>query len=147
MGARNESKATGAIKQLETEGLGNGEVVWLKLDLSDPRDAKKSAEEFLQREKRLDVLSESTIVVLVCMSLIPIFLQSITQQCPSDLSVAEDHTHYRYIQVNGTLQEEFRWYVTYASFNERIVNSMHLHRYLGHCCCQVRSDLPHESLS
>ena len=29
-------------------GPGNGEVVWLKLDLEDPRNAKKAAEEFSQ---------------------------------------------------------------------------------------------------
>ncbi|KAH9477403.1 Short-chain dehydrogenase [Psilocybe cubensis] len=58
LAARDESKATGAIAQLEHEGLGpgNGEVIWLKLDLSDPRDAKKGAEEFLKRESRLDIL-------------------------------------------------------------------------------------------
>ncbi len=46
------------MKQLEVEGLGpgHGEVIWLNLDLSDPRDAKKSAEEFLEREARLDIL-------------------------------------------------------------------------------------------
>jgi len=46
------------LKQLEAEGLapGHGEVVWLKLDLGDIRDAKKSAEDFLKRETRLDVL-------------------------------------------------------------------------------------------
>ncbi|KZT31947.1 NAD(P)-binding protein [Sistotremastrum suecicum HHB10207 ss-3] len=58
MGARNESKATGAIAQLEAEGLGpgNGRVVYHQLDLSDPRLAKKSAEEFMARETRLDAL-------------------------------------------------------------------------------------------
>jgi len=78
MAARNESKvtprvdpshcialkksflvqATGAIASLEEEGLspGQGQVLWLKLDLSDPRSAKRAAEEFLTRETRLDVL-------------------------------------------------------------------------------------------
>ncbi|KAF8804455.1 NAD(P)-binding protein [Phlegmacium glaucopus] len=58
LAARNESRATGALAKLDQEGLepGNGEVIWLKLDLSDPRDAKEAAEEFLKREKRLDVL-------------------------------------------------------------------------------------------
>ncbi|KIM36678.1 hypothetical protein M413DRAFT_449022 [Hebeloma cylindrosporum] len=58
LAARNESRATGALAQLEFEGLGpgNGEVLWLKLDLSDPRDAKKAAEEFMARETRLDIL-------------------------------------------------------------------------------------------
>lgn len=58
LAARSESKATGAIAGLQAEGLGpgHGEVVWLKLDLSDPRTAKAAAEEFLGREARLDVL-------------------------------------------------------------------------------------------
>ncbi|KAF5390058.1 hypothetical protein D9757_003775 [Collybiopsis confluens] len=58
MAARNEAKATEAIEQLTTEGFGpgNGQVEWLKLDLSDPREAKKAAEVFMEKEKRLDVL-------------------------------------------------------------------------------------------
>lgn len=61
LGARNESKATGAIARLKEEGLGpgNGEVVWLNVDYSDPRSAKRAANEFLRREERLDVLSET----------------------------------------------------------------------------------------
>lgn len=60
MAARNEQKAKAAIERLHAEGLGpgNGEVLWHKLDLSDPRAVKHSAEEFMQREERLDVLSE-----------------------------------------------------------------------------------------
>jgi NAD(P)-dependent dehydrogenase (short-subunit alcohol dehydrogenase family) len=59
MAARNQSKAEAAIAQLKAEGLGpgNGEVIWLELDLVDPQNAKKAAEEFIKREKRLDVLS------------------------------------------------------------------------------------------
>ncbi|KAJ7505252.1 NAD(P)-binding protein [Mycena galericulata] len=56
LAARNESKAKDAIAKLEYEGLGSGEVVFLKLDLVDPRMAKEAAQEFLSREKRLDVL-------------------------------------------------------------------------------------------
>ncbi|KAL4242399.1 NAD(P)-binding domain superfamily protein [Abortiporus biennis] len=58
MGARSETRAKEAIEQLKAEGLGpgNGEVVWLKLDLSDPHKAKKGAEELLGLENRLDVL-------------------------------------------------------------------------------------------
>ncbi|KAF9554205.1 NAD-P-binding protein [Agrocybe pediades] len=58
LAARNESRATGALAQLEHDGLGpgNGQVIWLKLDLSDPRDAKKAAEDFLKKEARLDIL-------------------------------------------------------------------------------------------
>lgn len=59
MAARNEQSATAAIEQLRAEGLGpgDGEVIWLKLDLSDPREAKKAADAFLEKESRLDVLS------------------------------------------------------------------------------------------
>jgi NAD(P)-dependent dehydrogenase (short-subunit alcohol dehydrogenase family) len=62
MAARNKSKAEEAITKLKGEGLapGNGEVIWLELDLSDPRNAKKTAQEFLNKETRLDVLSKAT---------------------------------------------------------------------------------------
>ncbi|KAH7915543.1 hypothetical protein BJ138DRAFT_1141561 [Hygrophoropsis aurantiaca] len=58
MAARNESKAKAAIEQLQKEGLGpgNGQVIWIKLDLQDPRNAKVMAEEFMKLETRLDVL-------------------------------------------------------------------------------------------
>jgi len=56
LGARDESKATGAIAKLEAEGLGRGQVVWLRVDYSDPRWAKAAAEEFMRREARLDIL-------------------------------------------------------------------------------------------
>lgn len=63
MAARNKTKAEEAIVKLKQEGLapGNGEVVWLELDLSDPRNAKKAAQEFMEKEKRLDVLSMSPV--------------------------------------------------------------------------------------
>lgn len=67
MGARNESRATGAIARLEAEGAlsgGNaGKVIWLPLDLATPESAKRGAEEFLRRETRLDILSEFTRIV------------------------------------------------------------------------------------
>ncbi|KAJ8457177.1 hypothetical protein ONZ51_g11684 [Trametes cubensis] len=58
IGARSEQRAKAAIERMRAEGLqpGNGEVLWFQLDLSDPRKAKESAEEFLKREDRLDVL-------------------------------------------------------------------------------------------
>jgi len=62
LGARSESKASEAIKILHEEGLGKGgegskgEVKWLEVDLSDPREAKRCAEGFLKIEERLDVL-------------------------------------------------------------------------------------------
>lgn len=60
LAARNEERANEAIKSLNAEGLGvagsGSEVIWLKLDLSDPREAKRSAEVFMENESRLDVL-------------------------------------------------------------------------------------------
>ena len=38
-------------------GAGNDEVVWLEMDLKDPRSSKKAAEKFIKREKKLDILS------------------------------------------------------------------------------------------
>lgn len=55
MAARNEEKARTAIDHLEPEP-GVGEVCFLKLDLSDPREARKAALEFISKERRLDVL-------------------------------------------------------------------------------------------
>ena len=64
MGARNEEKAKAAIEKIHKTGLapGNGEVVWLPLDYSDPRDAKKAAEAFMEKEQRLDILGECVVV-------------------------------------------------------------------------------------
>jgi NAD(P)-dependent dehydrogenase (short-subunit alcohol dehydrogenase family) len=58
MAARNESKAAAAIANLKVDGLspGNGQVMFLQLDLDDPRNAKKAAEEYLSKETRLDIL-------------------------------------------------------------------------------------------
>ncbi|KAH9941219.1 NAD(P)-binding protein [Epithele typhae] len=58
MASRSESLAKEAILRLHREGLGpgNGEVEYLSLDLGDPRKTKASAEAFLAKEKRLDIL-------------------------------------------------------------------------------------------
>jgi hypothetical protein len=48
---------TAAVERLEDEGIWDGEVRSFKLDLSDPRKAKASAEGFLAMEDRLDILS------------------------------------------------------------------------------------------
>ncbi|KAJ7661490.1 NAD-P-binding protein [Mycena polygramma] len=56
MAARDEGRALAAIKQLEAENINDGSVHWLKLDLSDPRAAQRAAHEFLEKEKRLDIL-------------------------------------------------------------------------------------------
>lgn len=61
IGARSEERAKAAIERLRAEGLqpGNGELEWLQLDLSDPRKTKESAEVFLSKENRLDILGRS----------------------------------------------------------------------------------------
>jgi len=59
MAVRNKQKAIDAIKQLKEEGIEDGQIEWLELDLSDPRKSKKAAEVFLNKEERLDILGES----------------------------------------------------------------------------------------
>ncbi|KIK15904.1 hypothetical protein PISMIDRAFT_114291 [Pisolithus microcarpus 441] len=65
LAARNGAKAEAAIARFKEEGLtpGNGEVVKLELDLCDPRNAKKAAQEFTNKEDRLDVLTEAVNVI------------------------------------------------------------------------------------
>lgn len=56
---RNEEKARASMSRVEAEHKnteGKGELVFLYLDLSDLATVKASAEEFLSKEKRLDVL-------------------------------------------------------------------------------------------
>lgn len=67
MAARNKTRAEEAIAKLKAEGLGpgNGEVIWLELDLIDPRNAKTTVQEFMSKEKRLDVLGKQLCVVRV----------------------------------------------------------------------------------
>ena len=61
LAARDEGRAKNAIKLLNDEGLGKegsgSEVVWLELEMGDPAKAKLSAEEFMKKESRLDVIS------------------------------------------------------------------------------------------
>ncbi|KAF8719085.1 hypothetical protein AX14_009419 [Amanita brunnescens Koide BX004] len=65
LAARDEKAASDALEKLNSEDLapGKGEVKWLKLDLSDPREAKKSAEELLKLESRLDILVNNAGVI------------------------------------------------------------------------------------
>ena len=48
-----------ALERVEREGRqpGLGEVVWHELDLKDPRTTKASAQSFMEKESRLDILS------------------------------------------------------------------------------------------
>jgi len=63
LGARNESKAKAAIAELEREGLGPGQVVWLHVDMSEPTWAQDAANEFLKKESRLDILVNNAAVL------------------------------------------------------------------------------------
>ncbi|KAF8965855.1 hypothetical protein BDZ97DRAFT_1810018 [Flammula alnicola] len=56
LGARSEEKGKAAVAKLQQEGIGSGEVAWFSCDLGTPALAKKSAEDFLLLENRLDVL-------------------------------------------------------------------------------------------
>ncbi|KAF9003243.1 NAD(P)-binding protein [Cyathus striatus] len=56
LGARTQDKFNTAYEVLKTQGIGEGEVVWLPCDLSTPQKAKESAEGFLEKESRLDIL-------------------------------------------------------------------------------------------
>ncbi|KAK0193500.1 hypothetical protein F5146DRAFT_1030947 [Armillaria mellea] len=58
MAVPDENMTREALERVEKEGRepGLGEVIWHELDLKDPRSAKESAEHFISRENRLDIL-------------------------------------------------------------------------------------------
>ncbi|KAH9484851.1 Short-chain dehydrogenase [Psilocybe cubensis] len=58
MAAPNDEKVKEALVRVDKEGRepGLGEVIWHELDLSDPRGAKSAAEQFMEKETRLDIL-------------------------------------------------------------------------------------------
>ncbi|KAI8588094.1 short chain dehydrogenase [Geranomyces variabilis] len=55
MAARSESKATKAIAEIKAK-VPTADLIWLKMDLMDLASVKAAAEEFTQRETRLDIL-------------------------------------------------------------------------------------------
>ncbi len=57
LATRNEEATKESMERLKAEGLGDGSLHWLKLDLLDPHGVKNSAEEFMKMEDRLDILS------------------------------------------------------------------------------------------
>ena len=59
MAARNEERAKAALARLRAEGLGKGEVVWMELDLEQPKRIAEYVAKFTEKETRLDILSES----------------------------------------------------------------------------------------
>ena len=58
MAVPDEERTKAALQRVVSEGRepGLGEVIWHELDLKDPRDAKASAERFIEKESRLDIL-------------------------------------------------------------------------------------------
>ncbi|KAF5385003.1 hypothetical protein D9615_001217 [Tricholomella constricta] len=65
MAVPNEERAKEAIGRVEKEGRepGLGEIIWHTLDLKDPRDAKASAERFMEKESRLDILINNAAMI------------------------------------------------------------------------------------
>ncbi len=55
---RSEDRVAAAIKQLESEGIEDGSLHLLKVNLAIPKSVKRSSEEFLATETRLDILGE-----------------------------------------------------------------------------------------
>lgn len=65
MATRDEERAKEALARVEREGRepGLGQVIWHELDLKDPRDAKTSAERFMEKETRLDILINNAALI------------------------------------------------------------------------------------
>ncbi|KAF4583518.1 hypothetical protein EYR38_002269 [Pleurotus pulmonarius] len=65
MAVPDEQQTKGALERVQKEGRepGLGEVVWHELDLKDPRTAKASAERFLEKETRLDLLVNNAALI------------------------------------------------------------------------------------
>lgn len=61
LGCRTESKTKDAITRMRKASPGldlEDKLIWLPLDLSDMRSAKKAGEEILSKETRLDILGQ-----------------------------------------------------------------------------------------
>ncbi|KAI0343575.1 NAD(P)-binding protein [Trametopsis cervina] len=58
LAARNEARATDALRRLDALGRENndGAVEWLPLDLDDPRGVRRAVDAFTEKETRLDIL-------------------------------------------------------------------------------------------
>ncbi len=87
MAARSEERALAAIKQLQSENINDGSVHWLKLDLSDPRAAKRAAQEFLEKETRLDIIGKFLCVAQSIAQVSILSQQRRKVSCFQDLSV------------------------------------------------------------
>jgi NAD(P)-dependent dehydrogenase (short-subunit alcohol dehydrogenase family) len=66
LGARSEDRGKAAIEQLNAEGIGAGEVIWLPCSFNTPALAKEAAEHFLQLQDRLDILGKPNYCLTLC---------------------------------------------------------------------------------
>ncbi|KAF8970389.1 hypothetical protein BDZ97DRAFT_1652495 [Flammula alnicola] len=93
VGSRSEEKGKKAVAQLKEEGMGSGEVIYLPCDLATPALAKKSAEDFLQLENRLDILGITEMMMVnhigtfqFTMPLLPLLLKT-SEEPDSDVRI------------------------------------------------------------
>ncbi|KAJ7020424.1 NAD-P-binding protein [Mycena alexandri] len=56
MAARDATKAKAAIEKMDSDGLGEGSVHFLELNLADLRGVSRVAKQFVESEQRLDIL-------------------------------------------------------------------------------------------
>lgn len=56
LAARNEERAQEAIRKLGTQGIPDGRVTFIKLDLDSIKGSKEAGEAFAKQERRLDIL-------------------------------------------------------------------------------------------
>lgn len=65
MAVPDEDLTKAALERVEEAGRepGLGEVIWHELDLKDPRTAKASAEKFMERESKLDLLINNAALI------------------------------------------------------------------------------------
>ncbi|KAJ5897834.1 hypothetical protein N7504_008122 [Penicillium tannophilum] len=56
LGARTESKATDAIKEIKSSVSNDVEITWIPLDLTSTDSIRKAAESFIAQSERLDIL-------------------------------------------------------------------------------------------
>ena len=64
LGARSKERAEAAIQRIEEahpQVRENSLVIWLPLDLTEPADVVKSAQDFMKREEKLGILGKDAI--------------------------------------------------------------------------------------
>ncbi|KXN83075.1 hypothetical protein AN958_01893 [Leucoagaricus sp. SymC.cos] len=84
LATRNEEGTKAAMEKLEKEGINDGSLHWLKIELDDPHSAKNAAEKFAKREERLDILVNNAGSYLghfiLTENLLPLLIQTSKQE-------------------------------------------------------------------